>query len=98
MYKRIMLVLLISSPLLAVEEFSGISQRAKKGFVAPPRDQTMGTTSREPSKKESGCGEDLTCCPSFLPRVALMLLAGAVSVGGSAVSGIAKKAAFFKTD
>jgi len=89
MYKKIMFGLLVSSPLLAVEDCA-ISKRVGGRFVAP-LPQTM---QREVKKKESRFAEPLDWCLCFSPKVALVLLAGAVG----AVSGIAKKNASFKTD
>ena len=89
MYKKIMFGFLVSSPLLAVEE-NAISKRVGGEFVAP-LPQTM---QREVRKKEPRFAEPLYWCLCFRPKVALVLLAGAVG----AVSGFAKKNASFKTD
>ncbi len=93
MYKKIMFGLLVSSPLLAVED-RGHLKRVPGKPVVPIRPQTMQMATGGTGTKESRFDENTNCCPSFLPRVALVLLAGVVAVGGSAVSGIVKKVQF----
>ncbi len=93
MYKKIMLVLFISSPLLAVKS-QGISKRVGGTFVAPSLTQT--TNEAVAGKKDSRFPGSLD--RFFRSRVVFMLLAGAVAMGGSAMSDITKKAASLKTD
>ncbi|TET34423.1 hypothetical protein E3J61_02960 [Candidatus Dependentiae bacterium] len=88
MYKKIMLVLLISSPLLAMES-QGISKRVGGTFVAPSLTQTPNEAVA--GKKESRFPENMD--RFFRPRAVFVLLAGAVAMGD-----IAKRAAFLKID
>ncbi len=95
MYKKIMLVLLISSPLQAVKS-QGISKRVGGTFVAPSLTQAVNETVVR--KKESRFPENIDRSFCFRPRAVFVLLAGAVAMGGSAMSDITKKAASLKTD
>ena len=63
MYKKIMLGLLVSSPLLAVVE-RGHLKRVPGKPVAPIRPQTM-QAAEGTETKESRFDESSNCCPSF---------------------------------
>ncbi len=75
MHKKLLLVLLISSPLLAVEDVG-----TRDDAYIPPMEE-IGNRRIE-REGESRFGEDLECCLFFLPRLAIFGSLAVVVTGG----------------